>query len=240
MALAGIVTRLVQPLTGLSKKVLPLGPLNEWFLEFAKGTRLSDWEVVNDPTGRPRKVLRNRNRSGQGDAHSTATTGRELPAGSTSHRVVGVLYAKAEDLKQTGRNLVWQLQMAGSPILALSTKKTSAGYVWQLVHRVGGRETRITLGAIRWGEWLYLDVFAVLADRGGQAKVWVGFGELADLDDDPVLDITGDTYQADIGHDTIGQYAEHSSPGEYICFVDIFGRGKTAAEAREQAGPIAA
>lgn len=238
MSLVGITTRLIRPHVSVDGKLLPIGKLTKWFSEFAKGTRLTDWEIVKDPRGRVLNVLRNFNRSGQGDDHATATTGREMPAGSISHRIVGVCYEKAEDIKQTGRNLVWQIQMAGSPIAALSTKMISGALYWQFVHRVGGSEHRITLGKVAWGEFVYLDVYAVLKDQGGTIKAWFSRGKPADLSQPALFETEGDTYQGDIAHDTIGQYAQHSQPGTYIALFDIFGRGKDAAEARAQAGPL--
>jgi len=194
------------------------------------------WEGVPDPRNPARIVLKNINRAGVGDGHATMTTGRELPKGSTSHVTTGFLYLLPADLKQTGRNLILQLQMKGSPIVAISTLNGN----WTVVDRINGTMSRKTLGPIAWGKWTYFDVAVKLADSGGFVKVWWAVDRLPELALAPVLSKSGDTWQGETGHHTIGQYSGHSDPdGEYTGYVDVFGRGTTAQEARAKAGPIA-
>lgn len=220
MSLVGITTRLIIP-----DKLGPVGTVPEM------SSSTPTWEVVKDPHGSGRNVLRNTNKVGQGDAHSTQSTGRDLKNGSHSFRVAGWLYEKPEDFKQTGRCLWWQCQMLDSPIGAMSPR---AGEI-EVVDRVGGTTHRKAVGSIPWGHGMYL-VAEIVLGANGLLTVWYEVDGLPSQDDAPVLYRKGNTWQGRDAHDTIGQYATHSGGSAYIGYADIFGRGTTFAEAVQQAG----
>ena len=173
----------------------------------------------------------NRNTYKVGDGHATMTTGRTLQKGSVSYCAFDWRYETPADLIQTGRNLVWQLQMDGSPIIALSTLAGS----WSVVDRVGGATHRKVLGPIPWGRSIYVVGGAYLADSGGWVNLWYAVDGWPDVSKPPLFSRSGDTWQGRTGHHTIGQYSGHSKPGQYVGSFGHFGRAATPARAVELA-----
>jgi hypothetical protein len=218
-AMAAMTFQLRQP--------IPLGriltPLPD-FRGMSPNPKGDMFEGVN--LGRP--AVKNRNTYKVGDGHATMTTGRTLEKGSVSYCAFDWRY---DELIQTGRNLVWQLQMDGSPIFALSTLNGQ----WSAVDRVGGVMHRKVLGPVPFGHWAYFVAGVRLADFGGFVELWWGVDDWPDVTTAPVVRRDGDTWQGRTGHHTIGQYSSHSKPGQYVGFFSRFGRDTTAQRAVELA-----
>lgn len=176
--------------------------------------------------------IENRNTYRVGDGHATMTTGRDLAKGSTSYCAFDWLYERPDDLVQTGRNLIWQLQMDGSPVAAVSTQAGD----WSLVTRNGGSARRDIVGPIRWGTWSYFVVGVYLADTGGWVRFWMAHGDWPDVAGKPLVERPNmATWQGRTGHHTLGQYSAHSRPGTYLGSFSRFGRAATPARAIELA-----
>ena len=220
-------------------QLVSLGPIHEPPSDFVRMTDPAGdgFEGVPDPLGSGRTVIRNVNRSGQSDGHTTLGTGRSLEKGSTSYVAFDWLYQKPEDLQQTARNLVAQLQMDGSPIWAISTKDGE----WQIVDRVGGKDTRTTLGPVPWGRWAYFVVGTRLADSDGFVNASWAVDDWPDLaQDERAFVHVGDTWQGRTGHHTLGQYSAHSGEGAYTGYFSRFGRDATPEKAIDLAGAVTA
>lgn len=197
-------------------------------------TRMTDpsgkgFRVVRDPLDATRLVVRNINFSGYTETHETMGTYRDLPAGSTSYCVFGWLYRNPTEFEQTGRNLVWQNQQTASPIAAVSTDRI--GDTWSLVDRIGGIEHRHKFGPIAWDHWTYFVVGVHESDVAGSVVAWYAVDHLPDVTQAPRFTLTGDTYQGDVGHNTIGQYQVHSASGASIGYFDVLTRAATASRA---------
>ena len=215
MAATGIERRLVLP--------IPQGNITKPLAEFngmTSGVPVDTFTGFGD-------VVRNIARPKIGDGHFTMTTGRSLPNGSTSYCAFNWRY---DVLVQTGRNLVWQLQMSGSPILAISTLSGN----WTAVDRVGGTQHRKTLGPIPWGRWAWFVCGVKLGDPGW-VRVWWSPDGMPDTSKPPALDRPGKTWQGQTGHNTIGQYRDPNQGGVYTGLFSRFGRAATAERALELA-----
>jgi len=221
--------------TGIERKfpcdTIPLGQLSGPSREFTTVTNPQNFFGVTDPAGTFGRAVQNVNLSSQGEPHSTWGTGRDVPLGSTSCVAFTWLYQAPSDLVQTGRNLVNQLEMVGSPIYAVSTLNGN----WTLVDRINGVQNRATLGPIPWGHWTYWVVCTKLADSDGYIRAWWARDAWPSVGATPAFDKTGDTYQGDSGHHTLGQYSAHSSPGTYTGYFSAFGRAATPQRAIELA-----
>jgi hypothetical protein len=177
-------------------------------------------------------VLRFENRSvGSGDGHTTLTTGRDLPNGSLACAAFDWLY-RAGEFEQTARNLVWQEQMVGSPIAAISTEQKTDR--WSLVDRVNGSEHRHDLGPIPWGRWAYFVVCVKLGSQG-YVEAWAAIDAWPDVSTAPRYRVTGNTWQGTTAHQTLGMYARHSRMGVYVGFAGHYARAATPQRAIELA-----
>lgn len=161
-----------------------------------------------------------------GDGHATMTTPRDLPLGVTAADAFDWRY---DALEQTGRNLIWQVQMEGSPIAAISTERKTKR--WTFVERVGGSEHRWDLGPIDFGKWTTFIVAYKLANTGGFVTVWRSTDWRLR---DPIKTVTGDTWQnGRNGHCTLGQYASGTKP--MVGYFSTWARAATPARAVELA-----
>lgn len=199
--------------------------------EFVRVTNAGNFTAVLDPAGSGRVVVKNINKSGQGDEHATVGTGRNLPKDSVSYCAFDWLYMKKEDLIQTGRNLFWQLQMSGSPIAAISTE--NGKLIW--VTRDNTAMKREILGDIPWGHWMCFVAGVKISDKpNGMAEIWYAVDDFPDVTKPPKFRRTGqDAYQGEVGHNTMGQYSQHSKPGIYTGYFGRFGRATTPKRAIE-------
>jgi hypothetical protein len=183
---------------------------------------------VPDPLGSGKTVVRNVNPAGLADGHTTMGTNRDLPNGSTSYSGFRWLYMSPRSLGQTGRNLIYQVQMVSSPAVAISTE--NGRYVF--VTRDGTVMKRQDLGPIPWGHWVYFVVGLHIADAG-MADVWMKVDGVPDVSQPATLSRSGQqTYQGAVGHNTIGQYSGTHS-GSYVGYWDRFVRAATATGAAE-------
>lgn len=161
-----------------------------------------------------------------GDGHATMTTPRDLPLGVTA---VDAFDWRYDALEQTGRNLIWQVQMEGSPIAAISTRNKR----WEFVTRVNGVTKRWDLGPIDFGKWARFVVEYTLANKGGIVGVWRGLN-WPDVVNDPMYAVIGDTWQnGRNGHCTLGQYASGTKP--MVGYFSTWARAATPARAVELA-----
>ena len=186
--------------------------------------------VVPDPMGSGRLVVRNDHYSGLSNAHTTMGSDDVLGLGSESACALMFAYDKPADLVQTGRNLFWQQQHADgtSPFHAISTLAGKLTWVYRdptLLHRS-------TFGLIPWHHWMYLVMFNRAAKSGGFVEVWYAVDGWPDVNANPRFGKSNiNTWQFDLGRNTIGQYAEHTKPGLYRGYWDRFGRAATPAAA---------
>lgn len=223
---------------GLELKVpcstIPTGGIHSPITEFRRMTDTAGtgFTGVLDPLGSGTIVVRNTNPSGLSDAHVTMGTTRDLPVGSTSCAAFAWLYRAPADLVQTGRNLFYQVQITGSPVVAISTKAGNVEFVW----RNPTTEHRELIGAIPWGHWMRYVVCQKIASSGF-VSMWYAVDGWPDVSKPALFSHTGiNTNQGGTGHNTIGQYATHSKTGVYIGYFRPFGRATTPARAVAIAG----
>lgn len=209
--------------TGIERK-FPCNPIPAGQLpvmaEFRTGTHTENFSgVVLAGKMRVKNIVT----STQADPHSTWGTGRDLPLGSTSCVAHDWRYEKPADLVQTGRNLISQLQMSGSPIFAVSSLSGN----WTFVDRINGNETRATLGPIPFGRDTFWVICVKLADSAGFVRMWWSTDAWPNPNNPPTFEEFGDTWQGKTGHHTLGQYATHSTTGTYTGYFSVFGRAAT-------------
>lgn len=183
-------------------------------------------------------VVRNQNLLSDGENHTTVGTARDLPSGSTECSAFRWLWKDAAEFNPVGWSLVWQLQMSGSPIVAISVDESTNNWFFKSRN---GSDSGInhTLGPVQYGQWAYFVACTHLADApNGWTKVWYRNGSWPDVNGTPSYQRSGhDTYQGETGHNTIGLYAGSDVPGvSYYGYFDRYGRATTPARAIEIAG----
>lgn len=195
------------------------------------------FSVVDNPVGSG-VVVRNQNLKSDAEKHTTVGTSRTLPYGSTECSAFRWLWKEASELPQNGWLLVWQLQMSGSPIVAIETDKTE--HTWYFRSRDGSDSgLKIHLAPIQYGHWTYFVVCTHLEDApNGWTRVWFRHDGWPDVSAEPFYQRSGhDTYQGETGHNTIGIYAEHDgSSNSYYGYFDRYGRAITPQRAIDLAG----
>jgi hypothetical protein len=222
----------VAPVSGASierslRHPLPVGTLTKPPADFRGMSSVAYRFLSSDGS-----VLRFENRSvGSGDGHTTLTTGRDLPNGSLACAAFDWLY-RAGEFEQTARNLVWQEQMSGSPIAAISTEQKTDR--WSFVDRVNGSEHRHDLGPIPWNQWAHFVVCVKLGSQG-YVEAWYSPTGWPDVSKAPRYHFAGNTWQGTTAHQTLGMYARHSKAGVYVGFAGHYGRAATAQRAVELA-----
>lgn len=243
-AVALWATRLLPELDmSIERRLLPLsvGPVTVPPPEFANlfPTTYPSWTAVTDPQGSGRVVLRNVNKLGVGsDGHATIGTGRSLEKGSTSYCAFDWLWMNKDEFNPTTWNLVWQLQMVGSPIAAISVDQKTKR--WFLKSRNGADAgLNYDLGPLLYGRRAFFVVGVTLADKpGGMVEAWFRHDDWPDVTAAPNARRTGhQTWQGATGHNTMGIYAAHSagSTKVYTGNFGWFGRATTPQRALELA-----
>lgn len=182
---------------------------------------------VPDPTGGGKLSVRNIAVKGVGDGHFTMGTGRSLDLGSVSACAFRWLYDKPADLIQSGRNLFFQTQMKGSPVSAISTASGKLDFVW----RNPTTMHRDPLGSIPWHHWMYFVIVTKIAKTGGYVECFYEVDGWPGLGTPDHAHTNLNTYQGDIGHNTIGQYRDSGTGGTYTGYWDRFARAATAERA---------
>lgn len=176
-------------------------------------------------------VVQNTNIAGQADKHSTMGTARDLVNGSTSCRAFAWEWRSAAEFTPSGWSLVWQLQMSGSPIAALSNDSSTRR--WFLTSRDGTVARKYDLFPLTYGQWEYFAVCVHLANKpGGWVTLWASHTGWPDVSLPPLISRTGiDTWQEAVGKDTLGMYAAHGKVDVYRGYFLPFGRALTAQRA---------
>lgn len=206
---------------------LPTGPITKPPVDF-RGMSSVSYTFLSGAND----TLRFENRSaGSGDGHTTLTTGRDLPNGSTACAAFDWLY-KVGEFEQTAWSLIWQQQMVSSPIAAISTEQKTDR--WTLVDRINGSQHRHDLGPIAWGHWSYFVVCVKLGSQG-YVESWYAVDGWPDVTQKPVYHFAGNTWQGRTAHQTLGIYAHHSKSGVYVGYASRYGRALTPARAIELA-----
>ena len=182
-------------------------------------------------------VVRNQNVLSDGDGHTTVGTGRSLPNGSTECSAFRWLWKNSTEFPQRTRVLVWQLQMSGSPIVAVATDESNHSWFFRTRNGSDGGLV-IPLGSIQWGRWAYFVVCTHLSDSNGSTKIWFRHDSWPDVNGSPTYQRSGhDTYQGETGHNTLGIYAgPDGSSTSYYGYFDRYGRALTPQRAVQIAG----
>lgn len=183
-------------------------------------------------------VVRNQNLLSDGENHTTVGTARDLPNGSTECSAFRWLWKDTTEFNPVGWSLVWQLQMSGSPIVAISVNESTNN--WFFKSRNGGDSgINYTLGPVQYGQWAYFVACTHIANApNGWTKVWYRNGSWPDVNASPTYQRSGhNTYQGETGHNTIGIYAGNDVAGvSYYGYFDRYGRATTPARAIDIAG----
>jgi len=196
------------------------------------------FSAVANPVGSG-VVVKNQNVLSDAEKHTTVGTLDDLPYGSTSCSAFRWLWKDASELPQVGWLLVWQLQMQGSPTVAIETGKTTHDWFFRTRN---GSDTglAIHLADIVYGHWAYFVICTHLEDApGGWTKIWFRYDGWPDVNVAPFYERSGhDTWQGTAGTNTIGIYAEHpaGSTASYYGYFDRFGRATTPQRAVSLAG----
>lgn len=194
------------------------------------------FSAVSNPAGSG-VVVKNQNVVADGEGHTTVGTGRSLPLGSTECSAFRWLWNSPSDLQQTSWVLVWQLQMSGSPIVAIEVDQSTGNWAFRTRN---GSDTglEIILTPIQWGHWTYFVTCTHLADApDGWTKIWFKHDGWPNVSGPPAYQRSGhNTYQGQTGHNTVGIYAGGSGPAVYYGYFDRYGRAATPQRAIELAG----
>jgi hypothetical protein len=206
-------------------------------------TGVSDGDGVNErfsavvnPVGSG-VVVRNMNVVADSEGHTTVGTGRSLPIGTTECSAFRWLWYTPSDLQQSSWVLVWQLQMSGSPIVAVEVDQST--HNWAFRTRNGSDSgLEIILTPVNYGHWSYFVVCTHLAEApNGWTKIWFKHDGWPDVDQAPFYQRSGhDTYQGRTGHNTIGIYAGGSGSSIYYGYFDRYGRATSPQRAIQIAG----
>ena len=195
------------------------------------------FSAVANPNGSG-AVVRNQNLLSDGENHTTVGTARDLPNGTTECSAFRWLWKDTTEFNPVGWSLIWQLQMQGSPIVAISVDASNK--TWFFKSRNGGDSGQnINLGPVQYGHWAYFVVCTHLASvPNGWTKVWYKDGGWPDVNASPTYERSGHTtYQGETGHNTIGLYAGGDVPGvSYYGYFDRYGRATTPQRAVNLAG----
>lgn len=209
---------------------IPQGPIHKPIADFTNMTDPAGDGFTGTLSG-----VRNVNHSGQTEKHTTMGTNRDLPKGSTSYCAFDWLWRTPAEFTPSGWSLIWQLQMVGSPIAAVSVDQKTLR--WFLNSRDGTVAKKYDLGPIAYGKRAYFVVGVHLDDKPkGWVEMWWAHDDFPDVDAYPAVRRTGiQTYQGAVGHDTIGLYAAHGKNDTYTGYWSKFGRAGTASRAVELA-----
>ncbi len=193
--------------------------------------------AVANPSGSG-AVVRNLNYLKDSEKHTTVGTSRDLPLGSTECSAFRWFWKSQAEFPQRGWALIWQLQMSGSPIVAVETDQSSHNWFFRSRN---GSDTGLeyNLGPILFGHWAYFTVCTHLADApAGWTKIWFKNDGWPDVNASPTYQRSGhDTYQGTTGHNTIGIYAAHDGTDtSYYGYFDRYGRATTPQRAVSIAG----
>ncbi len=193
------------------------------------------FSAVPNPAGEG-VVVRDVNDLTLSEGHTTLGTGRDLPKGSTSCSAFRWLWATPAEFDQRGWVLVWQLQMKGSPIVALSVDRSSGD--WFYKSRNGSDSgLDVHLGRVQFGHWAYVVACTTLSDTAGHTAVWFAHDAWPDVAGRPAFERSGyDSWQGETGHNTLGIYAQRAKSGAYVGYFDRYGRAATPERAVELAG----
>ncbi len=195
------------------------------------------FSAVTNPAGSG-IVIRNQNLLSDGENHTTVGTSRDLPNGSTECSAFRWLWKDSTEFNPVGWNLIWQLQMSGSPIVAVSVNESNK--TWFFKSRNGSDSgLDITLAPLQYGHWAYFAVCTHIADApNGWTKIWFRHDGWPDVNAAPLYERSGhDTYQGKTGHNTIGIYAGNDVAGiSYYGYFDRYGRATTPQRAIQIAG----
>lgn len=195
------------------------------------------FSAVANPNGSG-VVIRNQNLLSDSENHTTVGTTRDLPNGSTECSAFRWLWKDAAEFNPVGWILVWQLQMRGSPIVAVYVDKSTNNWIFK---SRSGSDSGISynLGPVQYGQWAYFVACTHLADApSGWTKVWYKNGSWPDVNTSPTYERSGhNTYQGETGHNTIGIYAGSDVAGvSYYGYFDRYGRATTPQRAIQIAG----
>jgi len=231
------------PCSPLSIGAMPAAPTSgtdawdEFGNELYSG--LNPFSAVLDPLGSGVVVVKNINRLGETEKHTTVGTTRDVAKGSTTYCAFDWLWLDQSQFKPIGWSLIWQLQQNDSPIAAVSVDKSTGR--WFLKSRDDhDAGLDYDLGPVLYGRRAYFVVGVTVADSpDGEVWAWMAHDDWPDVTADPKAHRTGhQTFQSGsnlLGHHTMGIYAEHfaGSTAQYIGYFSKFGRGATAARAIE-------
>ena len=201
------------------------------------GTINSHFTAVANPAGSG-VVIRNQNNLNEAEKHTTVGTSRDLPLGTTECSAFRWLWKDQTEFPQRGWVLVWQLQMSGSPIVAVEVDQST--HSWFFRSR-NGSDTglAIPLGPVQYGHWAYFTACTHVDNApNGWTKVWYKSDGWPDVNGTPSYQRAGyNSYQGTTGHNTIGIYANHDgSTTSYYGYFDRYGRAGTPQRAIQLAG----
>ncbi len=200
------------------------------------GTIGDHFKAIANPTGSGVVVQNSNILSEAGDQHTVVGTGRSLPIGSTECSAFRWLWNNSGELAQSGWLLVWQLQMSGSPIVAIEVDSSDK---WTFRTRNGGDTGLvIPLTPVVYGHWTYFVACTHLAEApNGWTRVWFRNDGWPDVNAEPFYKRENhNTYQGQIGHNTIGIYTAHGGNSIVTGYFDRYGRAVTPQRAIQLAG----